>query len=408
MIDTRLPPLSKRVEVPLYPQKTKLPVIATLASVNKLALLFTKILSCPIDNLLFTASASAGLYGYLKQLNQPNIKVALPAFSCESLIEAVVQAGCIPVFTDIGPNVEVMIKNAKFAVTQGCNYFILPNYFGRRNPPERVMQILERGNIEIILDEAQSFTALKRNTNPREYERVKVVLFSFGISKGVAGTGGGLLYMRKPDKALKSLRRLVEFELTTNKSYFERLRNALVELIYLYSPKLVINLGLKGKFYDRLDLLIERSSVVNLVKIGINPIDAKVAYKNLKRQTKTASKHTRDWGELSDALSTKLGAGSLMFLNGISGVPNIVAVCVNPSERYQLFCNLSLNNIQTTWYYFPMTEVERYSSYCSEALINTPKVSSSIVILPFQWQHSVYQRRHLIQVIKGLDMRHAV
>ena len=101
----------------------------------------------------------------------------------------------------------------------------------------------------------------------------------------------------------------------------------------------------------------------------------------------------------------KLGENSLSFLDKISGVPNIVAICVNPRERYQLLYKLSLNNIQSTWYYYPISDIKRYSCYKSETLVNTPKISSSIVILPFQWQHSMSQRKRLIRVIKELDIQ---
>ena len=408
MIDTRFPPLPRRVVVPLYTQKTKLPLIAGSISIQRLSDLLESILGVKASSFVLANSASVALYGYLKSLDRPNIKVALPSFSCQNLVEAVIQAGCTPVFIDIGAKGEITLKSAKFAVRKGCSFFILPSYFGSRKASGRVIKVLQQGNVAIIFDEAQSFPGSNKAHDLGYYDEAVVVLFSFGYSKGVAGTGGGLLYMPRPDKAFNAVKQLTEQESSANSDYIQRIMKYIVELMYLRFPKIIIKLGLKGNYYNRLDLLLEESSAPKLSKIGIYSSDARTAYKNLKRRSKVFEAHTSDWEDLVKAISVSFGTSAMSLLGEIDGVPNIVAICINPLKRFQLLSDLSRKHIQSTWYYYPLSANKEYSKYPCEELIYTPKISSSVVILPFQWCHKTRQRKYLIQVIKELDKDYAI
>ncbi len=399
MIDTRFPPIIKKVHVALYRQRTAWPKFFTYKAKSSLVDYLSNILDCSSENIILTESASAGLYGYLMALRIKDIKVALPAFSCQSLVEAIIQAGCEPIFIDIGSNTEISITDAQYAVKQSCNFFIWPNYFADRPRSEKVINFLKDNKVRIIIDEAQSFSTATNTARLIKYDNDELLLLSFGLSKSIAGSGGGAICMAQPDYAFRYMRIKTLNSKDPKTRYALLIISMLKERLFLVAPKLSMSLRIKPKRYDRLDTLLNSKPFPTFKNLGINPYDAQTAFVNLLRSSDCSEKTLAAWRRLREAIIYRWGEGALFYINESQIAPNIVAIRINPDERFKLLLNLASRGIQATWYYFPLPLVTKYSAYKTAPLKQTIGISSSILILPFQWRHTQRQHSLLIRAI---------
>ncbi len=401
-MDTRFPPQPKRIKVPLYPQLGKLIPASVLNKNNSLMDLMSQILGMNKDKIILANSASDALYEFLRIVRVDRNKkllVGMPSFNCIDVAEAVVAAGCTPVFTDIDKSLMMTEKNIDFMIAQKCEYFIWPNFFGARHRDRMFAEKLIKNNIKIILDEAQSFPFYYDEIKPFVDKYAHLVLISFGHSKPISGVGGGAIFMNQPNTSFQKMKGYPEE--SRNEAYFNLVKKVMKQRINWRSPRIAKKLAINPKREKKLEVLLNQ----RIGKKKYDPISryqSQVAYKNLKtiNSKKFIQSYSMRYEKLNKLLKSKEGSVGLNYLNQVIGEPASIALSLDPNRRYEIFTRFSNQSIETTWYYYPISLLDKYRKYPCETIINTIGISSSIIIIPFRWQHSNRQINRLIDSLK--------
>lgn len=159
-------------------------------------------------------SGTAALYAVLKALNIEKKEVIIPAYTCGSVVEAVLLAGGEPVLVDVDlQTFNLSLTELEKAVNHNTKVVIPVCLFGNPIDYYAFRDIIEKYGIYVVEDAAQALGA--------RYDGKYVgcfgdaAIFSFGLGKGVSGGGGGALvvnndelineiedawvYLKKPD-----------------------------------------------------------------------------------------------------------------------------------------------------------------------------------------------------------------
>ena len=157
------------------------------------------------DNILYLSSGRAALWLYLKALShlRPDRKeVLVPAYTCPSIVTAVLKAGLTPVLCDnnlddfgyLGEDIEKKINRNTLAV-------IVVHLYGSPVKLEKIQALCRATGPSLVDDAAQAFG----NTFQNEQD-VKLGLkgdagfYSFGRGKPISIMHGGLLVIDDPDE----------------------------------------------------------------------------------------------------------------------------------------------------------------------------------------------------------------
>jgi dTDP-4-amino-4,6-dideoxygalactose transaminase len=145
-----------------------------------------------------TSSGTASLYLSLASLSKLANKreVIFPAYTCPSVLAAVIRAGLKPVLCDLDCNTSTMdLDDLAGKITRDTLAVISVHLFGIRKERERINELASSHNIFHIEDAAQSFGvpfAAHEDTD-RSGRRPDVVIVSFGRGKPLSLLQGGAL-----------------------------------------------------------------------------------------------------------------------------------------------------------------------------------------------------------------------
>ncbi len=186
MIDARFPPQPDRLIVPLYPA-TEEPYKPGAPMALSLKDVFEPVLRAGFSRTFFADSASnclAEYLLYLKDRQAQGICVALPAFICPHFCAVIRSIGVDILFLDIDETLFYPETQIHEALSLGVTVFLWPLFFGTREPPQRLLDLVTASGRLNIVDSAQSFPATAPKTTCN-------MLISFGRSKRLAAVGGG-------------------------------------------------------------------------------------------------------------------------------------------------------------------------------------------------------------------------
>lgn len=377
MRDTRFPPQPKEIITPLYPSKT--------LSISKNSASLERILSLHYEaqesEILLCNKGSAALFLFLKwlrhQYSHPQ-KIALPAFCCPEVCQAIILAGFSPVFLDFTSSLTFSCESIEYAVQIGCCALIWPQLFQERSLSVTSREAIRKKGLLLINDEAQLFP----HSSPNEC-KAPITLFSFGHSKRLAAVGGGGICLHDQQIPLKEIKKI------SRHIKVSRIKNFLIGKIKNYFTH-------SRKLERKLDDLLEKNPFIKscLYLTPISDDQKRIAevsigqYENQKQQFQTDICRLR---RLVPAKSL-----SLIDKNN----PSAVAIRLPNQDRYEISKKLADFGIQTTWYYFPLNRLSFLQQYASEETPNTEKISSELLILPFQWRHTLHQREHLFYALR--------
>jgi len=154
------------------------------------------------ENIILLNSARHGISLALKAKGiGREFEVIVPSLICNSVPDAVLEAGAIPVFCDIesrGFNMDP--KVCESMITEKTKAIVVSHLFGIPADMDQFQTIAKNHDLILIEDCAQSLGA--------EWEGKKVGtvgdfgVFSFGISKNISATGGGILVWKDPEMIL--------------------------------------------------------------------------------------------------------------------------------------------------------------------------------------------------------------
>ncbi len=118
--------------------------------------------------------------------------VAVPAFTCQAVIDAVRRSGCTPLFYDSGiiPN----FADIKSVISK-VDVLLLVYNFGFLPPVDEIATLCRKHNVILVEDCAQALGARWENQLAGGFGEYAV--YSFGISKNI-GFCGGLIASKEP------------------------------------------------------------------------------------------------------------------------------------------------------------------------------------------------------------------
>lgn len=390
-LDSRYAPQPESLKVPLYPEAD---IVEPGPENTKVELALGKELSLSLgvnpDSLILGTSASSLIRAYIAHKvsdERANELVAVPHYSCQSLIDAVIDGGGVPVFYDIEPDARVAQKGIDYAIRAGCSIFVWPTFFGASERNGELVSELRQAQINTIFDDAQAdlFSAGAQQTRS-QVQRDEIVAYSFGKSKLLASSGGGSLYGPLGSDYSPVIRDLVLQAKPGQSSLQESVGHN-------QEPQFV---------FDTQDALLESRAHEGSPNLRMSELDAVNALRSLNRYLMIHQEHQERYRYLRDVLVKTFGETSLHFLQDIDNAPSILAIKVPANRRYEIMVRLSEEGVQSTWYYYPIHRISRYRDYPAQDDIGAIEVAGSIIMLPFQWKHTDEQVDTLARAINKL------
>jgi dTDP-4-amino-4,6-dideoxygalactose transaminase len=401
-IDTRFFPQPERTRVALYPPWFVPPGWSSAeASDAALAALIARHYEVAPAQVMLTSSGAAALAvlcGWL-QAREPAtapLRVAMPAFCCPSVCEAILAAGATPVFLDVGADLGLTEASVEFAARAGCRVVLWPQLFGARDLDDAAVRLCARRGLWLVSDEAQSFPGPVHPSAGATLARI----FSFGPAKLLAGLGGGGLCIPDPDHATE-LAAYVARSASASASavpgehraaaVVQHVRHAVVQAFVTGSRtrrRVAERLGLARPLRPDLRALLDATGVRPVVVARMAPL-ARSAAAWLVRNRQTLVARVRERAEsIAATITAAAGPAALAFLDGVRGAPSVYALSVAPERRHALGAALAAHGIQTTWFYFPLNRLAHLAAFPSEATPNADRLAARTLIVPLRWHHA--------------------
>lgn len=400
MIDTRFPPQPSRIKQSLYPLRSELAHYSALVGAfasGAVAILENRVaqhFNVGSDAVFLDSSARNVLGAFVRHLETRNgrvIHVALPAFYCPHTCLALVQAGARIAFYDIDddlcPNPATVAK----VLQLGCQVLIWPDLFAVHSPDPSVWTLSRARGTIVVRDRAHTFPI--RDWHCAEDEIPEATLVSFGPSKPTAGTGGGGLILHND-----GLRRsFAEFwsamsimprdgmcgELRKNATVAlqNRMRTrlpAVAEALHLVPPYASDQRELLAS------MLSEHKVADGESRKSISPLCSIVVSDRWRRLDKVWTEHKIRQQVTLSGVEMAFGRDATRHLRNAQSVATL-AIRVPAQMRHRIATQLAARGIQTTWYYYPLNLLPRFSGFAHTGLDRSENIAAEILILPCHW-----------------------
>ena len=124
-------------------------------------------------------------------------EVIVPSFCCTAVMPPILNLGAVPVFADIGAELNMTAANVEAAATPETRAVIVPHLFG--NPAEiaPIAELRRSKNIRVIDDAAQALGATIDGRPVGGFGDAGIL--SFGVEKICSGIGGGVALARNKE-----------------------------------------------------------------------------------------------------------------------------------------------------------------------------------------------------------------
>lgn len=170
--------------------------------IQAIELLFGKKIN-PYNPLLVNSGSNA-LYASLLALElQKGSEILLPINSCQSIVNAIITAGLIPVFIDVDKNLCMDVHDLQRKATPNSKVALAIHPYGYPMDLFSLSEFCKAKNIILIEDCAQAPIA------EIHHNRVgfigEIAIYSFGQNKPISAGGGGMVCCKDQDLA-KSIR----------------------------------------------------------------------------------------------------------------------------------------------------------------------------------------------------------
>ena len=117
-------------------------------------------------------------------------EVIFPSYVCHSVLDAVVRTGAVPVFADVGPELQLTVDTVRSAITSKTKCVVVPHLFCRTAPIDNIEVMLRGTGIWLIDDAAQLFGSRCDGRLVGAFGDCGII--SCGPGKTLAGAAGGL------------------------------------------------------------------------------------------------------------------------------------------------------------------------------------------------------------------------
>lgn len=335
---------------------------------------FARYIGC--KHAILIPSVTFGMYQILKTLLDKEDEVICPAFSHNSIPEAILLAGGRPVFVDVSyQTFNIDVKQIENKLTDKTKVIIVLHFGGQLADLDFILKIAQRHNLFVISDCAHACGA--------EYKGKKVgsiegaACFSFGTGKNVDGFGGGILttnndfIARNIREAVGSLCRwptLWGLTIKVARAYIQWLLMKPLFFHFFTFPLIWIS----GLINRETDILYEIANTSNK-KISHNlSIKDKVRFSNL--QAMIVLKHL----DLLDIRNEKTRNNAYFLSKQLSGIDNIklplqlpetkpvfLLYTIKVQDKWNLSFELFKRGIDTRKKYFgnPCTNLQAFKKF---------------------------------------------
>lgn len=401
-IDTRFFPQPERTRVALYPSWLVPPVWSRSgASEADVAALVAQHYEVAPAQVLLTSSGAAALAllcGWLQEREQGPLRVAMPAYCCPSVCEAILAAGATPVFVDVGVGLGLQESSIDFAARMGCRALVWPQLFGARELDAGALRLCAQRGLWFISDEAQSFPGpvYPAPSTSAAGGAPLARIFTFGPAKLLAGLGGGGACLPDAERAA-DLAAYVARVASAPSGRVEagavvgHVRDALLQSFITRSRRcrrVAERLRLARPLRPDLRELLEATGVRPVGVARMDPLARAAAAWLLRNRQALVARVSERACEIAAEVSASAGPAALALLAGLRGAPSVCALSVAPRRRHALGAALSAQGIQTTWFYYPLNRLSHFAGLPSERTPNTDGLAARVLILPLRWHHA--------------------
>jgi len=122
-------------------------------------------------------------------------EVVIPSFCCTAIVAPIVNLGAVPVFADVGDELNMTAANVADVLTDKSKAVIVPHLFGNPAEIEAIEKIARAKNISVVDDAAQALGATVEGRAAGSFGDAGII--SFGAEKVCSGIGGGIAASRR-------------------------------------------------------------------------------------------------------------------------------------------------------------------------------------------------------------------
>ena len=255
-------------------------------------------------------SARSGLYSLLKALAfEDGAEVIVTGFTCDVVPNAVIQAGCRPVYADIDPETFCMSpSSASKCMTEKTRAIIIQHSFGIPADMDALMKLADKHSLYAIEDCAVSLGSRYKGQLTGTFG--DAAIFSFELSKTITSCRGGML--------------LINTNKCQGKTRHEKFYQSVPEQSKRYAGNILFQLGLSGILYRPVIINLGKYLIYMMFKIGIFKYSTPDAEKHarisenymMKLSNQQAALLKRQWSRLYK-ISENSKATSLYYLNNL-------------------------------------------------------------------------------------------
>ena len=399
-IDTRYPPQPHKMNMPLYPLQGKvLPHIRpTLFShqreVSRLRQRIGESFGLSESNCHLGVSARHVLYYLLRFLRHKigrDVSVAVPSFYCAYTAAEIMKSGARLILVDIDNHLGLSSDTLQNLAARRVDVLIAPDLFGVGHWNHDKMDMLRKGGTVVVHDRAHTFPVPRISEPPKS----DVTLFSFGVSKPLAGSGGGGLVIK--DRVLSY--QFADYYQT--QEVLEAPSRALAAWnIYLGAwrikarhkgPKVAIGLGLISSLFSDQREHLEKA--VHIPKgqtqdawHPLSQTQASIALKNWGRMEGVWDEYISLRDNLLEAIEHALSPQAVHHIKEFQHT-SMVALRLQPEKRHRIAQVFADNGLQTTWYYYPLHKLKAFQENPTQHFPGTVRAAGEVLIVPCHWSH---------------------
>jgi dTDP-4-amino-4,6-dideoxygalactose transaminase len=323
-----------------------------------------------------TSSATAGLILTLQALEIPRgSRIALPSFSFVATAQAVLYAGCTPVFVDVGSDGNADPADlAELLKTTDAHGVVLVHMYGlpcRTEELEAVVRSAEnrRGHkIPIVYDAAHAFGSMRHGVRVGGSGDAEV--FSTSVTKVMTTVEGGVVSTRSEALADR-LRKMRNYGFEAN--YDARWPGLNSKMSEFHALVGIHNLA-------RLETLLETRA--GNARSYMTRIHARTGFRVISAPERVRSTY-KDF--------------------------TVVAPPGLKDRRDELMASLSSQGVETRAYFFPPIHEQRFfRQYADRPLPRTEDLSRRVITLPFFTSISEHEMKAVVDALAEAEARCAV
>jgi dTDP-4-amino-4,6-dideoxygalactose transaminase len=151
-----------------------------------------------VNDAVLCGSGSLALEIALRACNiREGDEVVIPTFCCTAVVAPVLAVGALPVFADVGEELNLTVETVDTALTQKTKAVIVPHLFGNPADINSIVEHVHGKDIRVIDDAAQALGATIAGHSVGSFGDAGVL--SFGDEKVCSGLGGGVVISRQQE-----------------------------------------------------------------------------------------------------------------------------------------------------------------------------------------------------------------